>query len=112
MTAKEEEIDLSTRTFLVCWRSTGGWNATRPEGGAWVEGDCPSAPGTAGAPEELMVLTVPDIAIIDGPGYRMSYGETTKRASEGSVLSHQRSHEARWGRENSRSESVGLYVAD
>jgi hypothetical protein len=59
-----------------------------------------------------MVLTVPDIAIIDGPGYRRSYGETTKRASEGSVLSRQRSHEARWGREHSRSESVGLYVAD
>ena len=68
--------------------------------------------GTAGVPEELMVLTVPDIAIIDGPGYRRSYGETTKRASEGSVLSRQRSHEARWGREHSRSESVGLYVAD
>ena len=33
-----------------------------------------------------MVLTVPDIAIIDGPGYRMSYGETTKCASEASVL--------------------------
>ena len=34
-----------------------------------------------------MVLTVPDIAITDGPGYRMFYGETTKRASEGSVFS-------------------------
>jgi len=34
-----------------------------------------------------MVLTVPDIAIIDGPGYRMSYAETTKRAPEGSVFS-------------------------
>ena len=40
-------------------------------------------PGTDGAPEKLMVLTVPDVAIIDGPGYRMSYGETTKRESEG-----------------------------
>jgi hypothetical protein len=48
--------------------------------------------GTDGAPEKLMVLTVPDVAIIDGPGYRMSYGETTKRAPEGSVLSHERSH--------------------
>ena len=28
----------------------------------------------------------PDIAIIDGSGYRMSYGETTKCASEASVL--------------------------
>jgi hypothetical protein len=46
-----------------------------------------------------MVLTVPDVAIIDGPGYRMSYGETTKRAPESSVFSHQRSHEVRWGRE-------------
>ena len=72
--------------FLVCWRSTGGCNATRPEEGAWVEGDYPTAPGSAGAPEKLMVLTVPDIAIIDGPGYRMSYGETTKCASEASVL--------------------------
>jgi hypothetical protein len=35
---------------------------------------------------KLMVLTVPDIAIIDGPGYRMSYGEATKCASEASVL--------------------------
>jgi hypothetical protein len=33
-----------------------------------------------------MVLTVPDIAIIDGPGYHMSYGEATKCASEASVL--------------------------
>jgi hypothetical protein len=33
-----------------------------------------------------MVLTVPGIAIIDGPGYYMSYGEATKRASEASVL--------------------------
>jgi hypothetical protein len=38
-----------------------------------------------------MVLTVPDIAIIDGPGYHMSYGEATKRAPEASVLSNQRS---------------------
>jgi hypothetical protein len=33
-----------------------------------------------------MVLTIPDIAIIDGPGYHMSYGEATKCASEASVL--------------------------
>ena len=33
-----------------------------------------------------MVLTVPNIAIIDGPGYHMSYGEATKCASEASVL--------------------------
>jgi hypothetical protein len=77
----------SSRSFLVCWHSTGGCNATRSEEGAWVEGDRPSTPGTAGVPEELMVLTVPDIAIIDGPGYRRSYGETTKRAAEGSVFS-------------------------
>jgi hypothetical protein len=36
--------------------------------------------------EKLMVLTVPDITINDGPGYRMSYGEATKRAPESSVL--------------------------
>ena len=36
--------------------------------------------------EKPMVLTVPDIAIIDGPGYHMSYGEITKCATEGSVL--------------------------
>jgi hypothetical protein len=46
-----------------------------------------------------MVLTVPDIAIIGGLGYRMSYGETTKRAPESSVFNHQRSHKVRWGRE-------------
>jgi hypothetical protein len=33
-----------------------------------------------------MALTVPDITIDDGSGYRMSYGEATKRASEASVL--------------------------
>ena len=33
-----------------------------------------------------MVLTVPNITIDDGSGYRMSYGEATKRAPEASVL--------------------------
>jgi len=82
----------SIEASFVCWHLTGCCNATRPEEGAWVEGDRPSAPSTDGAPEKLMVLTVPDVAIIDGPGYRISYGETTKRAPEGSALSHQRSH--------------------
>jgi hypothetical protein len=44
-----------------------------------------------------MVLTVPDIAIIDGPGYRRSYGEATKRAPEASVLKRHRSREGRMG---------------
>jgi hypothetical protein len=56
--------------------------------------------GSAGAPGKLMVLTVPDIAIIDGPGYRISYGEATKRASEGSVFSLTNAPAwAGWGRE-------------
>jgi hypothetical protein len=36
--------------------------------------------------EKPMVLTVPDIAINDGSGYHVPYGEATKRASESSVL--------------------------
>jgi len=32
--------DVVIETFLVCWRSTGGCNATRPKKGAWVEGVC------------------------------------------------------------------------
>ena len=60
-----------------------------------------------------MVLTGLDIAIIDGPGYRMFYGETTKRASEGSVFSLTSAPaKAGWGREYSRSESVSLNVVD
>ena len=35
---------------------------------------------------KLMVLTVLDIAINDGPDYREFYGETTKRALEPSVF--------------------------
>ena len=59
-----------------------------------------------------MVLTVPDIAITDGPGYRMFYGETTKRASEGSVFSLSNAPaKAGWGWEYSRSESASLNVA-
>jgi hypothetical protein len=37
---------------------------------------------------------------LDGPGYRMFYGETTKRASEGSVVSLTSAPtKAGWGRE-------------
>jgi len=44
--------------------------------------------------EKLTVLTVQDIAIIDGPGYQLSDGETTKRAAEASVFNRHRSHRA------------------
>ena len=33
-----------------------------------------------------MVLTVPDVAINDGPGYHEFYGETTKHALDPSVF--------------------------
>jgi hypothetical protein len=89
---------------------TGGCNATRPEDGAWVEGDRPSAPSTDGAPEKLMVLTVPDVAIIDGPGYRMSYGETTKRAPESSVFKLPTLPTSQMGPGVSRSELASLDV--
>ena len=35
---------------------------------------------------KLMVLTVPDVAINDGPGYHEFYGETTKHALDTSVF--------------------------
>jgi hypothetical protein len=69
--------------------------------------------GSANAWGKLTVLNVPDVAIIDGPGYRIFYGEETKRATEGSVLTAADAPvKARWGWEYSRSESVSLNVAD
>jgi len=68
--------------------------------------------GSADARGKLTVLNVPDVAIIDGPGYRIFYGEITKRATEGSVLTAADAPvKARWGWEYSRSESVSLNVA-
>ena len=46
---------------------------------------------------KLTDLTVPDVAITVGPGYRLFHGETTKRAPEASVLSSQHSRESRMG---------------
>ena len=57
-----------------------------------------------------MVLTVPDIAIIDGPGYRRSYGETTKRAAEGSVFSLPTLPQGQMGLGVTRSELANLDV--
>ena len=62
---------------------------------------------------KLTVSNVPDVAIIDGPGYHMSYGEITKCATEGSVLiATDAPAKAGWGWEYLRPESVSLKVAD
>ncbi len=55
-------------------------------------------------------LTVPVIAIIDGPGYRRSYGETTKRAAEGSVFSLPMLPQGQMGLGVTRSELANLDV--
>ena len=55
-----------------------------------------------------MVLTVPDIAINDGPGYREFYGETTKHALEPSVFNLLNALVATgWGLGVMRFDSVG-----
>jgi hypothetical protein len=57
---------------------------------------------------KLMVLTVPDIAINDGPGYREFYGETTKHALEPSVFNLLNALVATgWGLGVMRFDSVG-----
>jgi len=54
--------------------------------GARIEGVRPIEPGFRRIVAKLTDWTVPDVAIIGGPGYRMSHGEVTKRAMEASVF--------------------------
>ena len=75
-----------------------------------LKGTVQSALGSADAWGKLTVLNVPDIAIIDGSGYRIFYGEVNK-ACDGRLCMADAPVEARWGWEYSRSESVSLYVA-
>jgi hypothetical protein len=59
----------------------------------------------------LMVLTVPDIAIIDGPATAGPMARQRSVRRKALYLACQRSQQARWGREYLRSEPASLDVA-